>query len=198
MANDERPPPPAYSPIAGISPEDAADELTRTVGSILSAGICGTTGPGRTIVAMRIALNAVKAALVTKGMLSAEQADYAERFAEASVSSDSGGAAAEVAIETIDLHTNTALCSPENLAETLKEAEACLHLLEERGQVSPVTQLVILYAARELATAVLKDQEPDGYFRLLAISRAMENAIRPARVVVTHLPIRHMSKGGSA
>ena len=190
-------------PAAGLEDDavkdEAAREITATMQAVLAAAVGASRKPGLALSALRLAGHALRVAILDDGVLDEQETTAAERFADSAHESDTNGTGACLASREIHLRSVHAHASREEIQSVLEEATMCLDGMGQRGSVHPITQLVILFAAREMAFAMLKHQFPDEYEEMLVTVRAMENSVRPGTIEVIPMPDRRpMSKGGSA
>jgi hypothetical protein len=189
---------------AGLEDDDAvkdyaAREITSIMQAVLTAAVGVSHKPGLALSAVRLAGHALRVAILDDGVLSKSETDAAELFADSAHESDAQGTGAALARREIHLRGVHAHASRDEIQSVLEAATACLDGMGQRGSVHPITQLVILYAAREMALAMLKHQFPDEYEEMLVTVRAMENSVRPGAIeVIPMSDLRPMSKGGSA
>jgi len=179
---------------------EAAAEIVRIVSAILSATLNASTKPGLALSALRLANHALRAAIMETTMLTETEAAQAETFTDGMFAADNDRTAVALAIRAIDRRSTVADASDENIQGVLSAASLCLDGIHKHGNVHPATAVVVLYAAREMAFALLKHQypDPDEYEDLVGVIHAMENAVRPGRIDVVPMPDVPMSKGGSA
>ena len=88
----------------------------------------------------------------------------------------------------------------EDYEAVVREAASCIDMFRNGSTVNhPVTMLVVLYAARQIALALLKQQHPDEYEHMCLVAKAMENAVKPKAIEIVSVPANtHFTKGGDA
>ena len=195
---------------AGLEPGDGGvtmEEAQATAAGIvdvmraaLEAAVGASNKPGQAYAGLLLATRSLRATLQLDGPLSEDATQDALEFVRATFVGEAKESCISVARLIIREHCTEATASHEDLQSVVNEAATCIDRLLHSGTVKhPVTMLVVLYAARQMAFALLKHQHPDEYEHLCSIAKAMENAVKPKAIGVVTMPANmHFSKGGDA
>jgi hypothetical protein len=191
--------------LEGTAPEDVAEEISNIVEAILGAAVGASERPGLVVASLFVAAKAFAAAMANEQILTVKDVDTAKVFATRVVRGSVMPAIVAIARKEIEARTVCAIAEPRDIATTIQEATQLLKALRRAGNEHPITQLVILYTARNMAQALLQHVDPESYETNRVIVRAMENAMRPHKIEVVGLeddeppmPNVPMSKGGDA
>jgi hypothetical protein len=188
---------------SGLEPGEAklaASGIVEVMKVALEAAVEAAPRPGWALAGLLLAVRSLRTALLAGRSLTEDDISETLDFVRATYVGEAKGACVAVADAIVSARCAYAHPEREDHEAVVREAASCIDMFQRGSTVNhPVTMLVVLYAARQIAFALLKHQHPDEYEHLCAVAKAMENAVKPKTIGIVSIPNNtHFSKGGDA
>ena len=187
----------------GVNAEEAkaaASSIVEVMKAALEAAVEAAPRPVWALAGLLLAVRSLRTALPTVTPLTEDDISEAMDFVRATYVGEAKGACVAVASSIINARCAHAHPEQEDYEAVVHEAASCIDMFQRGSTVNhPVTMLVVLYAARQIAFALLKHEHPDEYERMCLVAKAMENAVKPKAIGIVSVPTNtHFTKGGDA
>lgn len=195
--------PPAGSGGSGVSAAEAraaASGIVEVMKAAVEAAVEAAPKPEWALAGLLLAARSLRSLLPTVTALTEDDLSATLDFVRETYVGEAKEACVAVARAIVTERCATVAPDNEDLAAVIREASSCIDGLQRSGAVQhPVTMLVVLYAARQMAFALLKHQNPDEYEHMCLVAKAMENAVKPKAIGIVSVPANtHFTKGGDA